>query len=240
MFLRYALYGVTVCALLLGSVPGAAQPLVKTSSPGGMISAITVTGRGSVRVPADRMRVVVRIFGRSGATATGADIDSAGKTIAEALRAHGMPDAAWVLPLNGTFGQNGGVAPQIVGTVDKPTREHVETIMRDTLKALPDALATVVQNAQIQTSLFLTDCSGPEARAQKAALEDAHRRAETIARAAGVRLGSVVAVNEQGFPQACVSSNDAMFGYNPQNNFDAFGPLDVAIVVTATVSYAIL
>jgi len=232
MHVRKAFCGAAICALLLSVVPAWAQS----------VSAITVVGRGTIRVPADRMRVVVRIFGRSGATGTVGSLDDAGKTIAEALRAHGMPDAAWVLPLSGMLGQGGG-GPQIVGTIEKPTRERVETIMRETVKALPDALASVIQSAQIQSSLFLNDCSDAEARAQKAAVADAHRRAEMIARAAGVRLGSVLAINEQSsVTGACLSPSDfGALGYNPQGNyFDPYGPLDVSIGVGATVSYAIL
>jgi uncharacterized protein YggE len=231
MYVHKTICAAAICALLLGVVPAGAQ--VRSAPPGSAVAsvyAITVVGRGSVRVPADRMRVAIRLFGRSTATGTVANVDDAGKTIAEALRAHGMPDAAWVLPLSGMFGQGSGV-PQIVGTVDKPTRERVETIMRDTLKALPDALAAVVQGAQILPLLFVEDCASAEARAQKAALADAQRRAEMIARAAGVRLGAVIAVNEPGFVPACLSPNDfGVPGYNQ---------LDVSIVVSATVSYAI-
>jgi len=220
------------CALVPASAQVAPPPL----------NSITVLGRGIVRIPADRMRVVVHITGRSNASGASMNIDDAGKTIAEALRAHGMPDAAWVLPLSGFLGP-GGNAPQIVGTIEKPTRARAEAIMRDTLTALPDALAAVVQSAQVQSTLFATDCSVAEARAQKLALADARRRAAAAARAAGVRLGNVLIVNENSFPPAsCNAPTDyGMTGYNSQQgiSFDPYGAPEIAILVAATVSYRI-
>jgi uncharacterized protein YggE len=235
MFNRRIVQAAIASLLLIGAVPASAQlegqRLPLTAS--GTVAAVTVSGRGSVHVPADRLRFVIHIFSRN----QGVELDNAGKTIAETLRAHGVPNATWILPLSGSYGN--GNAPVIVGTILKPTREGAETIVRETLKALPDSLSTVVQNPQVQTALFVDDCSSAQDRARQAALMDARRRAESIARAADIHLGPVVGVTETALPTtACLPEADVN-SFGQGNVQDAFGPLDVQIAVTETVSFAI-
>lgn len=229
---KFALLGAAIVAFF--GAPVAAQRLPLTGGPVAPPETITVAGRGVVRVPADLLRVRVQLFSR----ASSANLDQAGQTVVAVMRAHGVPDAAWVLPMSGYLGPQNNAGPIIVGSLAKPTRERAEAIVRDVLKALPDSLATVIANAQVQTALWVTDCTPAEGRAQQAALDDARRRAQMVAHAAGVRLGAVVGVTELGAPATQCGPppemSGVMFGQN-----DTYGPLDVPIAVNATVSFAI-
>jgi hypothetical protein len=182
------------------------------------------------------MRVYVHLFTQRNQPS--ADVDNAGKTIAEIMRAHGMPDATWTLPLTGSIGMN-TTMPTIVGTIAKPTRASVEAIIRQTVAAVPDSFGTVIQSAQIQSALLVDDCSAAQERAERLAVEDARHRAEGLARAAGIQLGAVVGITESfPTPTACLPAADVSVNQGPQQ--DAFGAVDVPIVVNATVSFAIL
>jgi hypothetical protein len=241
-------------AALLAADPASAQTARSLNAPAD--HTIVVTGRGVVRIPADRMRIDIRFFNRgivpvrqagaaSGATPapiiTAADFDAAGKTIADVLRMHGVPDARWMLPVLGALSPQ-GASPSIVGTIAKPTRERVEAIMRDALVAMPDSLAWMATNVQIQTTLGVDDCGPAEARAQQAAIADARVRAASIAQAAGVRLGSIVAVNELGSSLGGCRTKPDDLGILSAGGFNAGQAepvLDVPIIVSATVTFAI-
>jgi uncharacterized protein YggE len=236
---RRIVHAAIASLLLVGVVPASAQVLSQripvTAS--GALSAITVTGRGTVHVPADRMRVVVHLFWKKEAMTQNVDVDALGKTVADVMRAHGVPDAAWVLPLNGMLGSP-NAPPSIVGTVVKPTRPAAEAIVREIIKAMPDSVTSAVANVQVQTSLFIDDCFAAENGAEKAAFEDARKHAKALARAAGVKLGAVIAVTENGIlPSACLPMADSNMNFNGSN--DALGPVDVQIGVATTVSFAI-
>jgi uncharacterized protein YggE len=202
---------------------------------GASTTGITVTGRATVSIPPDRLSIVVRLFPRN---VTYAALDELATTVAAAMRSAGVADAHVALPVLGNLGQNSTAA--IVGTVQHPTREALETIMRSTLKAIPDATATALQNGyQIQTSLAVDDCTAAEKRAQNEAFADAKARAAGAAAAAGVALGAVVAINESGiFPSpACRRQGEE--GAVTINAGDAYGPFSVPIAVNLVVTFAL-
>jgi hypothetical protein len=226
-------------AALFALVPASAQLVVPMQRPAGVGSAeanaITVGGRATVRVPADRVRFALSIYGRGASTA----LDDAGKTIAGILRDHGIADATWTLPTSGGVSLERAQG-SVIGTMNKPTREKAEALIRDTFKSLPPSLIAFAQSAQVQTTLLVDDCSAAEARAQAAAIADARARATMVARAAQVGLGKVVAVYEQ-LPQnfGCATKPDATpftpYG-SPNQALDNF---DVILSLNATVSFAI-
>ncbi len=100
------------------------------------------------------------------------------------MRRAGVDDARTVLPL---FPTGGNAWPQVVGSVMKPTRELVESIVRKVARDLPATLSPALPNYQIQSRLVVNDCGPFERRAQIAAFADARARAESAA-AAGVTV----------------------------------------------------
>jgi len=229
---------------LVGQEVPLRQPISVAGAPN-VMPGITVMGRGVVRVPPDRMRIVVHFFQARVSSAPSAPstpsltmpVDDVGRLVAQTMRANGVPDAQWQYALVGNF-TPATTSGFIEGTIAKPTRESVEAIARKIFASLPESLSTSGQNAQIQISLQLDDCAAAEARAQQAAMADAHARAAATAHAFGVRLGPIFAVNEsQTFPSpACdTQSENAGVTFNGGTS----GTLSVPITVTATVTYAL-
>ncbi len=222
--------------------PSAAQvpPQRLPPSAGGApdLNTVTVMGRSTVRIPADRARFSLSIYGRGASTT----LDEAGKTIAAILRDHGVSDATWTLPSSGSVTTQ-NASGSIVGSLAKPTREKAEALIRDTFHSLPPSVIAFTQGAQLSTTLIVDDCSAAEARAQEAVIADARTRATLVARAARVGVGKVVAVYEQ-LPQTsgCATKPDTVpeglnfYGALRQPGLDNF---DVIVSITATVSFAI-
>jgi len=132
------------------------------------------------------------------------------------------------------------VQPAVVATIDKPTRELLETLARDTVANLPPAVAPAFLNYQLATTFGLDDCSEPESRAQNAAFADARARAQRVAAAAGVKLGAVLSVNES-FGFAPTPCRDWQATGSPGGGaYDSYGPLEVPITVGITVTFAII
>ena len=225
-----------ILALLSTSGALAQMPALRgAAAPNG----ITVTGRGTVAAVPDRARITVQISG--GVTATGnATLDDAVKALIDAMHDNGIADAHEAIPI-GTLGTR-NVVIAVVGTVAKPTRDKLETMARNVVKAIPDRYTTAFANTQIQTALVIDDCDPVEARAERAAYADAKARASRVASAAGVRLGNVVAIgdNQTILPPSCTTKPDATEAN--QGGFPyyvGYGPVVVPIGVTETVQFAI-
>src|ERR1700694_5275561 len=157
---------------LLALLPASAQlayPVERIAQASGAPSAntITVSGRATVRTPADRLRFSLSIYGRGASTT----LDEAGKSIASILRDRGISDATWTLPTSGGVSTQNATGA-VIGTLAKPTREKAEAIIRGTFAALPASVMAFAQSAQLSTSLILDDCTAAEARAQTAAIAD--------------------------------------------------------------------
>ncbi|MEO6990314.1 MAG: SIMPL domain-containing protein [Candidatus Baltobacteraceae bacterium] len=195
------------------------------------LGGIIVVGQGVVRIPADTLHLEVRFFSRGSVQS----IDSAGQSIAETMRANGVSDARWTLSLSGVVGGNSSGA--IVGTIRKPTRDNVEAMARKMAATLPNSLAGTVQNFNVNSTLSVDDCSVAEGRAQGAAIADARARARRVASAADLKLGAILAVNESAsFPNPGCGNVADVYGQRGSDN--GFGPLDVPVSVTATVTFA--
>jgi uncharacterized protein YggE len=237
-----------VLAFLTAGVAGA-QTLPGTAKPAP--GEITVWGRGSVTAPADTVRVSVQLFtGGGGSAGPALSFDDAANALRDALKSSGVADAHIVLPIGSLNARS--IVPSIVGTVAKPTRERLEAIARDTVKAIPDRFAPLFANAQIQVALLVDDCGPEEARAERAAFEDAKKRAERIAADAGLRLGPVAGINasqaflppgcnaKAGDGSAAGSQNGYALGMQSGNVSGPYGPLELVVSVNETVSFSIV
>jgi uncharacterized protein YggE len=229
----FLMCGAKASAQMVPMMPGSSG--LASTVPG-----ITVVGRGSASVPPDLARVTIRLMPQQLAN-TSATIEDTGRAVASALRASGVTDATYALPLEGNLGPT--AQPAVTGSVVKPTRESVERIARATVKALPDNLPGI-RTFAIGIAYFVTNCSAGEMRAQVAALADARARAEQAATAANVRVGQILALNESGsyLPPACspasaASAQNAVFAQVPGQ--DPYGPLAVTITVNVTATFAI-
>jgi hypothetical protein len=159
------------------------------------------------------------------------------------LKANGVSDAHEVLPFTNLNTRS--VVPAVVATVAKPTRERLEQIARNVVKAIPDRFAPAFANAQVQVALFVDDCSADEARAERDAFADAKARAIRLASAAGVKLGPVIgiAAGQSSLPIGCTAKPESVENgpvfVNAQNGTGVYGPLVVPIAIYETVTFAI-
>ncbi len=231
----------TVFALLTASSAAVAQTTPFVGRPGAFASGITVIGRGTAAAAPDRARISVQIYGNQGVANAGTlPLAEAADALVDALRASGVADVREVLPIGNLSTRS--VAPAIVGTIAKPTRERLEAIARDVVKSLPDRLAPAYGNVQLQVSLLVDNCAIDEERAERAAFADARSRAARLAAGAGLRLGAVEAIADtQSFiPVGCSSRPDALD--SPSNGpptIGLYGPLVLPITVNETVTFAI-
>lgn len=199
---------------------------------------ITVTGRGATASIPSRARITVTL---PGANAGGVTVDDAAHALVDALRANEVADARVVPPVGSV---NAAYAPiAVVGSLAKPTRERLETIAANVVKALPDRFGPVLSKAQIQLALASDDCTADEARAERAAFEDARARAERLASIAGLRLGAVIALNAAQIylPPGCPTKPDAIEanGNGGAGFGSLYGALTLPITVTLTLTYAL-
>jgi uncharacterized protein YggE len=199
---------------------------------------ITVTGRGASAALPARARITVTL---TVANAGGVTIDDAARALADALHANDVTDARVVLPVGNV---NAAYAPiAVVGSVAKPTRERLETIAANVVKALPDRFQPILSKAQIQLALASDDCTPDEARAERAAFEDARSRAERLASIAGLHLGTVIALNAAQIflPPGCPTKPDAIEpGGNAGVGFgNLYSTLTLPITVNLTLTYAL-
>jgi uncharacterized protein YggE len=206
---------------------------------------ITVTGHATATATPDHARVTVQVFGSvGGAPVPGSvPLDDAANALIDALKANGVADAHEALPFTNLNTRS--VVPAVIGTVAKPTRERLEEIARNVVKAIPDRFAPAFANAQVQVALFVDDCSADEARAERDAFADAKARAMRLASAADVKLGPVIAISatQSSLPLGCTAKpdngeNGPVF-VNTQNGTGAYGPLVVPITMYETVTFAI-
>ena len=220
---------------------------------------ITVTGRGVVRVHADVLRLLAYLgpvlqrnaMIRTGATTDGAagvpasppDVDAAADAIAKSLRDAGVADAT--SGISATFNQAIG-GRVITGTVHNPTRQGIDALVRAGNAAAANYPNVTLQNLVL--SFYASDCGAAEARAQDAALSDARTRAERAAHAAGVRLGSIIVVNEaapSAFPtaplsQGCLTRPDTQFLAQQRNDGEGITNGDIFVTALATVTFSIV
>ena len=209
-----------LAALALGATEARAQFTMTPVAQDSSFRTLTVTGTGEAKANSDR--AVLRIA-----------FETEGKTIDEALERHqeevdrvqallrdgGIPDdqifvdRASVGESEGEYGgpadEEGFTASRFV-TVYVDDLDRVPRLMAEVVKNSGDDLLTV-QRRNVDVSYVLQDRAALRSVALRKAVTDARDRAGLIAEMAGLQLGRVVTVNEQGVQAALfgpVSSND--------------------------------
>src|SRR3954471_9599869 len=160
---------------------------------------ITVPGAATVSVEPDIASV--RLGVNAMADTAGAARERAAQTMNAILEAVLAPGVARrglrtsLVSLNPTMDYSGNKGPRITGY---QVQNAVAVTLRDLAKAGELIDAALGAGASTLDSLeFRLEDPGPAAeRARAAAMDDARARATTIARAAGVKLGDVLAVTE--------------------------------------------
>lgn len=181
------------------SLPLAAPALAEEAGP-----TITVTGEGSVEVRPDMATVTLGVTteGATAAEAMAANSAELTKVLAN-LRAAGIEERdiqTSGLSLNpnwdNQYSSEGG-APKIAGFIASNT----VTVTVRALDGLGQALDAAVKDGANTLNGVTFGVSEPDPaldEARKKAVADARRRAETLAEAAGARLGEVRAITEGG------------------------------------------
>ena len=207
-------------ALILAAPEALAQFTMTPVAQDSSFRTLTVAGTGEATATSDR--AVLRIA-----------FETEGKTIDEALSRHqeevdrvqtllregGIPedqifvDRASVGESEGEYGgpadEAGYTASRFV-TVYVDDLERVPRLMAEVVETSSDDLLTV-QRRNVDVSYVLQDRAALRSDALRKAVTDARERAALIAEMAGLRLGEVVTVNEQGVQAALfgpVSSSD--------------------------------
>jgi uncharacterized protein len=174
--------------LVLGALPAAAQPAPRT---------LTVAGEGTVAAPPDRAVLSFSVVTEAPTAAAAMERnEEEALRVLTAVRGFGVPDRhIQMLQLMLHENYRGEARPEGYVAV----RSVVVTT--DSLRQVPDLVATVVSEGanRFEGLQYTVRDFGPlRDRALEEAVRRARERAEVAARAAGVRLGAVVQVLEQG------------------------------------------
>ena len=197
-------------------------------SPGG----ITEQGRGVVSLPADRLRLTIRVFaanvrpGGSDAPAS-ADLE---KSALDVMRSSGISDARLATPVLGNF--NGGDI--FVGSIEKPTHDKLVDVEQRIVSKLPASALPLLRNVNITGSLEVDDCAAAVNRARIAAVADARERATALAEAVGSHLGVLVAASESDQTAGCADQKSVAYFANGNNDLLDRTTVDVAVSLSAT------
>ncbi len=181
-------------AAALVALPAAAQPL---HPPGSMPRTVTVAGDALVEAAPDRavVRIGVNTEGQT-AEATLSEHEQDVQRVLTALRGLGLADRQieiQALSLGERWVEG--------GRRDGYTATRVVAVTVDDLRLVPDLVATAVaEGANRLDGLYYTlqDPDRYEDQALAEAFERARAKAQRIAAAAGLTVGRVVAVHEQG------------------------------------------
>lgn len=205
---------------LVALAPGArAQFTMMPVAPDSSFRTLTVTGSGTARALSDR--AVMRIA-----------FETDGKTIDEALERHQeevervqellsdegvaadqiFVDRASVGESEGDYGgpaeEEGFTATRFV-TVYVEALDRVPRLMAAVVANDGDDLLTV-QRRNVDVTYVLKDRAALRSVALREAVQDASGRAALIAEMAGLRLGDIVTVNEQGIQAAMFGATSAV------------------------------
>ena len=180
-----------VPALFLAVAPASSQSALDANT-------VTVSGQGRVSVAPDRALVRLGVLTRA-ATAPDAlrEHEEDVARVLTRVRGFGIADRdieVNTLSLGEDYGPDGP---------DGYRAQRIVTVTMDSLRRVPDLVAAVVSEGanQLQGIEYVVRDTAPaEALALDRAVADARTKAERIASASGVRLGSVVAVQEGSGP----------------------------------------
>lgn len=181
-------------ALALLAVPAAAQPL---HAPGTTLRTVTVAGDALVEAAPDRavVRIGVVTEGPT-AEATLSRHETDVERVLTAVRGHGIADREieiQALALHERYGDR--------GRREGYTATRIVAVTVDDLRLVPEIVATAVsEGANRLDGLFYTlrDADRFEDQALAEAFERARAKAQRLAAAAGLSVGRVVEMHEQG------------------------------------------
>lgn len=202
-----------------GSLPGFANA-------GG----ITEQGRGVVSIAADRLKITLRAFNTGPMPAGATSFAATYQEIVATMRANGIADAHVVTPLLGGLQNN----EQIAGTIAKPTYDTVAAVEGRILAAVPQALLAANRNVNVGGLLEVDDCAGSLERARENAYADARKRAESLAKTAGIRIGTLLAASETDTTAGCPGSYPVGPYFAGSNDSSLKWTVDVTVYVNAT------
>jgi uncharacterized protein YggE len=205
-FLRGARSFALAGALLLASLltlglnanTAAQEGTPVTTSSGG--PTVTVNGHGAVMVEPDAASVTLGVTitedTLSGAQQTATDTMTA---VLEALRAQGIADddiqtASYYVQVIQTYDENG--MPSGINQFQVSNQVNVTIRDIDAVGTTLDAVVQAGANTIWGVNFIVTDSSAAAAEARAMAVSDARERAEQLAEAAGMTLGSVVSISE--------------------------------------------
>ena len=238
-----ATLGLLVIAIVALSLALNSRPATLAASPAATISpvagssGITTSGEATIKMKPD---IAVLNLGMTAASTSAADAQAqVAQRVANVLKSAkdlGIADSdvkTYGYELSPTYQPNG--YPKISGYT---ASEQISFTLRDVTKVgrALDALAgdTGATNASIQFALDDRKPAEAEARAQ--AIGDARTRAEAMAKAGGVRLGSLLSVSDQ----QSGSVGPAIYTTARAAGADTVVPVgDLDVVIRVQVQYAI-
>ncbi|MGZ6260153.1 MAG: SIMPL domain-containing protein [Candidatus Limnocylindrales bacterium] len=178
------------------------QPLVNaaaTDEPHG----ITVHGTGRVTLKPDLATLSLGVTAQASSAATAqSNASKAMNSIVAAVKKLGVADADMVtqaVSLNPTYDYSAGSSPRLTGYTATQT---LSVKVRDLAKIgeLIDASVAAGANQVGGVSFTVDDPAAATEQARKAAVEDAKKRAQTLAQSAGVALGVPISIVETSAP----------------------------------------
>ena len=220
-----------IAAVALAPIAGRAQEILPVERGVPASGAIVETGRATIAVPADRIKLTIRAY--AGAVAPGTQATSQSVTDIEQLvlttmRANGIPDAHLVTFVLG----NVNTPDAIVGTLAKPTHDSIEAAEKRVLAALPPNALAGLRNINVEGQLEADACAPIVARARTAAFADARKRAEALALVAGIRLGSLAGATEADQTAGCTDFGPTV----PSFTGSGFQAMDGILYVSVSVN----
>ena len=187
----------TLLLVLLVAVPAAAQVSPPVRPAGPIPNTVTVVGEATVYAPPDRARLRFGVeTAGTVAAATFAEHEQEVEDVLTAVRRLGVPDRHISLEWVGLNERRDDR-----GRPDGYVASRMVTVTTDSLRLVSELVAAVVEaggNRLAGLDYLLENDDRFEDQALAAAFDRAEAKARGLARAAGARLGPVVAVAEQG------------------------------------------
>lgn len=189
--LSWMVFGLALCGTpSLASAQTPPQPRV-----------ITMNGHGEARAVPDTAMLSAGVSAQAPTAAAALAANTARmQGVLAALKKQGIPDKdiqTSNFSISPQYANGNGEAPRITGY---QANNQVEVRLEDVgkLGATLDALVTAGANQMNGVSFSIRDDAALLAQARAAAVADARLKAETFSKAAGVNLGAILSIGENG------------------------------------------
>jgi uncharacterized protein len=200
--MRFLLSVVISCAVL-GAVPARAQDPPARREPGPGRRTITVAGEGEARGKPDIARATLGVDSTAGKVGPALqDANARMAALLAAIRRAGVAEKDIRTTEFSVYFEQDPAQPRPGDSARSSGRYHVRNAVEITIRELArasdvlDAALAAGGNAASGLSFAIGDPAPLRARAREDAVADARRRAEALARAAGVTLGPVLSISE--------------------------------------------